>query len=183
MKLSQRKKLEAAGFKGVTIQDFLGLSDEEMALIDLKVRLVTMLKAVPRGQGDHATEVGEADVVEPVAGGEVGGGVRGREPGFDLPGTFCRGRDAAGNWEDDCGEKGGVMKYEVIIYWSAEDKAFIAEVPELPGCMADGATKAKALRRRKLWPRSGWRRRGSWGGRCRRRRGGWCMREKGKAEG
>ena len=37
------------------------------------------------------------------------------------------------------------MKYEVIIYWSEEDRAFIAEVPELPGCMADGATKAKAL--------------------------------------
>ena len=38
------------------------------------------------------------------------------------------------------------MKYEVIIYWSAADHAFIAEVPELAGCMADGATKAKALR-------------------------------------
>lgn len=37
------------------------------------------------------------------------------------------------------------MKYEVIIYWSEDDKAFIAEVPELPGCMADGRTKAKAL--------------------------------------
>lgn len=37
------------------------------------------------------------------------------------------------------------MKYEVIIYWSDEDKAFIAEVPELPGCSADGATKPKAL--------------------------------------
>ena len=33
-----------------------------------------------------------------------------------------------------------MSKYEVIIYWSAEDKAFIAEVPELPGCAADGAT-------------------------------------------
>jgi predicted RNase H-like HicB family nuclease len=37
------------------------------------------------------------------------------------------------------------MKYKVIIYWSPEDKAFIAEVPELPGCVADGPTKAKAL--------------------------------------
>ena len=37
------------------------------------------------------------------------------------------------------------MKYEVIIYWSEDDNAFIAEVPELPGCMADGRTKAKAL--------------------------------------
>ncbi len=37
------------------------------------------------------------------------------------------------------------MKYEVIIYWSLEDNTFIAEVPELPGCMADGSTKAKAL--------------------------------------
>lgn len=31
-------------------------------------------------------------------------------------------------------------KYELIIYWSAEDKAFIVEVPELSGCMADGQT-------------------------------------------
>ena len=37
------------------------------------------------------------------------------------------------------------MKYEVIIYWSDEDGTFIAEVPELPGCMADGPTKAEAL--------------------------------------
>jgi predicted RNase H-like HicB family nuclease len=38
------------------------------------------------------------------------------------------------------------MKYEVIIYWSQEDGAFIAEVPELPGCMADGETYRAALR-------------------------------------
>lgn len=37
------------------------------------------------------------------------------------------------------------MKYEVIIYWSEDDAAFIAEVPELPGCMADGKTKRQAL--------------------------------------
>ena len=36
-------------------------------------------------------------------------------------------------------------KYEVILYWSAEDCAFIAEVPELAGCCADGETQRKAL--------------------------------------
>jgi len=36
-------------------------------------------------------------------------------------------------------------KYEVIIYWSEPDKAFIAEVPELPGCAADGKTYKQAL--------------------------------------
>ena len=38
-----------------------------------------------------------------------------------------------------------MSKYEVIIYWSEEDKAFIAEVPELPGCAADGVTHQEAL--------------------------------------
>jgi predicted RNase H-like HicB family nuclease len=37
------------------------------------------------------------------------------------------------------------FKYEVIIYWSEEDEAFIAEAPELAGCAADGATYAEAL--------------------------------------
>jgi len=36
-------------------------------------------------------------------------------------------------------------KYEIIIYWSDEDDAFVAEVPELPGCMADGRTHQEAL--------------------------------------
>ncbi len=36
-------------------------------------------------------------------------------------------------------------KYEIIIYWSKDDDAFVAEVPELPGCMADGETYQEAL--------------------------------------
>jgi predicted RNase H-like HicB family nuclease len=36
-------------------------------------------------------------------------------------------------------------RYEIILYWSDDDQAFIAEVPELPGCAADGPTYAEAL--------------------------------------
>lgn len=36
-------------------------------------------------------------------------------------------------------------KYEIILYWSAVDRAFVAEVPELPGCMAHGDTQPAAL--------------------------------------
>jgi len=35
--------------------------------------------------------------------------------------------------------------YEIIVYWSSEDNAFIAEVPELAGCMADGQTYVEAV--------------------------------------
>ena len=37
------------------------------------------------------------------------------------------------------------FKYEIVIYWSDEDEAFIAEVPELPGCASDGSTYSEAL--------------------------------------
>ena len=37
------------------------------------------------------------------------------------------------------------LKYEIIIYWSEEDQAYVAEVPELPGCAADGKTYKQAL--------------------------------------
>jgi predicted RNase H-like HicB family nuclease len=36
-------------------------------------------------------------------------------------------------------------KYEIIMFWSDEDGAYLAEVPELPGCMADGNTYQEAL--------------------------------------
>lgn len=37
------------------------------------------------------------------------------------------------------------LRYEINLYWSEEDQAFIAEVPDLPGCAADGETYQKAL--------------------------------------
>lgn len=39
-----------------------------------------------------------------------------------------------------------MSKYEIIIYWSEEDGSFIAEVPELHGCMADGRTYEEAVK-------------------------------------
>lgn len=41
-------------------------------------------------------------------------------------------------------------RYEMIIYWSDEDKAFVVEVPELPGCAADGATYEEAVANAKV---------------------------------
>jgi len=38
-----------------------------------------------------------------------------------------------------------MIRYEIIIYWSGEDESFIAEVPELAGCIADGKTYQEAL--------------------------------------
>ena len=38
-----------------------------------------------------------------------------------------------------------MIRYEIMIYWSQEDEAFIAEVPELPGCIADGSTYKEAI--------------------------------------
>jgi predicted RNase H-like HicB family nuclease len=39
-----------------------------------------------------------------------------------------------------------MYRYEIIVYWSEPDKSFIAEVPELPGCMADGSTYNEVMK-------------------------------------
>jgi len=39
-----------------------------------------------------------------------------------------------------------VQRYKIILHWSNEDKLFVIEVPELPGCMAHGKTQAKAIK-------------------------------------
>jgi predicted RNase H-like HicB family nuclease len=41
-------------------------------------------------------------------------------------------------------------KYEIIIFWSEEDGAYLAEIPELPGCMADGQTYREALEKAEI---------------------------------
>ena len=41
-------------------------------------------------------------------------------------------------------------KYEMILYWSKDDNMYIAEVPELPGCIADGVNYAEALQNAQL---------------------------------
>jgi predicted RNase H-like HicB family nuclease len=40
-----------------------------------------------------------------------------------------------------------MYKYELIIYWSEDDECYLVEVPELPGCMADGITYEKAVQK------------------------------------
>jgi predicted RNase H-like HicB family nuclease len=39
-----------------------------------------------------------------------------------------------------------MTRYELVIYWSSEDETFVVEIPELPGCMADGKTYDDAVR-------------------------------------
>lgn len=59
MKQSKRKKLEKAGFQVGSAKDFLHLSDEEAALIDLKIRLIRMLKAARQASGIRQQDLAE----------------------------------------------------------------------------------------------------------------------------
>ena len=45
-----------------------------------------------------------------------------------------------------CSEKFKMYKYELIIFWSGEDQRYLVEIPELPGCMADGETYEGAIK-------------------------------------
>ncbi len=65
---------------------------------------------------------------------------------------FERMCEVGGQWrgidaETTVGEVGtmATIRYEIILYWSDENSAFIAEVPKLPGCMADGQTYQEAF--------------------------------------
>ena len=64
MNARKKKKLEAAGFSVGSVQNFLGLSDDEMALIDLKVRLIRMIPAARARTGitqaDLARRIGSS---------------------------------------------------------------------------------------------------------------------------
>ena len=60
MKSQKRKKLEKAGFKVGSVREFMGLSDEEMALIDLKVSLVEMLQTVRKHAGATQRDLAES---------------------------------------------------------------------------------------------------------------------------
>lgn len=58
--------------------------------------------------------------------------------------TRC-GRSGASSWRTDLKGTSDMHKYEVIIHWSDEDGVFVAEAPELPGCLAHGNTQQAAL--------------------------------------
>lgn len=71
--------------------------------------------------------------------------VRGRtDRGLQILGNAC---EWVAGYAEAPGSRdnGGVTKYEMILYWSAEDGAFIADVPELPGCASDGITRQEAV--------------------------------------
>ena len=72
----------------------------------------------------------------------------------------------------------GKLKYEVILYWSKEDKAFIAEVPELPGCAADGQNYNEALENVGKLCRNGLKRPNNQGGAYQSSKAGWFLRKK-----
>ena len=68
-----------------------------------------------------------------------------------------------------------MYKYELIIYWSEEDQSYLIEVPELPGCLADGETYQKALANVELLLPNGLKQQESQAGRYPNLRVDWLM--------
>lgn len=73
-----------------------------------------------------------------------------------------------------------MTRYELIIYWSEEDQAFVVEVPELPGCMADGATYQEALANAEVVIQEWIETARELGVSFQRPRGGWCTHRLGR---
>ena len=69
------------------------------------------------------------------------------EFGMDVPEPMGKRLEFSYIWHSDekLSESGMSRKYEMVIYWSDEDEAFLAEVPDLPGCVADGRTYEEAV--------------------------------------
>jgi len=123
--MSQLEKLLA--------QVISGRADANIAFADL-CRLLHRLGFAERTRGSHHIFSREG-IEERISAGE-------RCQGQALSGQTGAGRDR----QIRPGGKGVMHKYEMIIYWSDEDGAFVVDVPELPGCMAHGDTREEALR-------------------------------------
>jgi predicted RNase H-like HicB family nuclease len=99
--------------------------------------VLEILNLQPRGSQAKAYQVKQ------VRGVIVDHGLAG-EPELDRTDEDARAAesDLSNRKEDRMANR---IQYEIILYWSKEDQAFIAEVPELPGCAADGATYQDAI--------------------------------------
>lgn len=112
-----------------------GAADASLRFDDLR-QLLLRLGFQERVRGDHHifTKEGVEEILnlQPRFFGEGVSGEAGAERGFEL--SVRRSTVMS----DD-------VRYEIIIYWSTQDEAFIAEAPELPGCAADGPTYREAI--------------------------------------
>ena len=109
-----------------------GQSDNNIPF-DSLCHLLVSLGFEQRIRGDHHifTRDGIPEILNIQPRGSQTKAYRSNRSGWSSSGT---------NWEEMM-----PIRYELIVYWSAEDQSYIVEVPELPGCMADGATYQEAV--------------------------------------